>query len=48
MILKVNYEIGEDRGIIYFKDKKIITKADVRQIEKVYRKKGRQKRSKNN
>ena len=39
MILKVNYEIGEDRGIIYFKDKKIITKADVRQIEKYIEKK---------
>lgn len=39
MILKVNYEIGEDRGIIYFKDKKIITKEDVRQIEKYIEKK---------
>lgn len=39
MILKVNYEIGEDRGIIYFKDKKIITKADVKQIEKYIEKK---------
>ena len=39
MILKVNYEIGEDRGIIYFRDKKIITKEDVRQIEKYIEKK---------
>lgn len=39
MILKVNYEIGEDRGIIYFRDKKIITKADVKQIEKYIEKK---------
>lgn len=39
MILKVNYEIGEDRGIKYFRDKKIITKEDVRQIEKYIEKK---------
>lgn len=39
MILKVNYEIGEGRGIKYFKDKKIITKADIRQIEKYIEKK---------
>ena len=39
MILKVNYEIGEERGIKYFKDKKIITKEDVKQIEKYIEKK---------
>lgn len=46
MILKVNYEIGEERGIIYFKDKKIITKEDVRQIEKYIEKKEEKKGAK--
>lgn len=46
MILKVNYEIGEERGIIYLKDKKIITKADVKLIERYIEKKENKKGAK--